>query len=368
MIVFVGHQDKGFFCKEVAEKKEQECAYIKECLHITEQSKEILQYKEAAEYIIYELEQYADDPEVIEEWILKIQEAIHVKTILFVPGYSPESRVVYDLYQKGIQNFIFSIYLGDQKEDLELCMDGYFETFGYESRGIVFGKQEETEKESDVVSASIKSIGLAGAVARMGTTTQAIQIVKYLQFTGHSAAYIQMNSHHFVQDLADSYADAKKDQEEGIVTYQGVDMFYRIDRLQEILKKGYEYLVYDYGVYSEHDFNKISFLEKDVQIFVVGSKPGEFQKTYDVVKNNFYSDIYYIFNFVALSERKDLKELMEEKADHTFFADETRDPFAYSGETELYGKIIPVELIATVKKEKRFQFGRKVRRGGKRNG
>lgn len=359
MIVFVGHKEKGFFCKEVAAKKEMECAYIAENLHIADQSKEILQYKDTVKFIIYELEQYTDDPEVIEEWILKIQDAIHIKTILFVPGYSPDSRVVYGLYQKGIRNFIFPIYLGEQKEDLELCMDGYFETFGYESRGIVFEKPEEEEKEDEVVIAGVKSIGLAGAVPRMGTTTQSIQMVKYLQFMGHRAAYVQMNGHHFVEDLADSYTDARKNQEEGVVNYQGVDLFYRLDKLQEILKKGYEFLVYDYGAYSEHDFNKISFLEKDVQIFVVGSKPGEFEKTYEVVKNNFYSDIYYIFNFVALSEQKDLKELMDDKATYTFFAEEARDPFAFSGEAGLYGKILPVDTAKSLKKERRFFFRKK---------
>lgn len=366
MIIFAGHQEKGFFCKEVTAKKGMEFVSITECPHIAEQSKEILQYKESAKYIIYELEQYVDDPDVIVSWILKIQEAIHVKTILFVPGYSPESRIVYDLYQKGIRNFIFSIYLGDQKEDLELCISGYFETFGYENRGIDFDIQEKKEEESQESMESGKMIGIAGAVPRMGTTTQAIQSVKYLQYCGHSAAYIQMNAHHFVEDLAAAYSEAMQDEDSGVVSYQGVDMYYRLDKLQEILKKEYEFFVFDYGVYKDPGFNKISFLEKEIQIFVVGSKPGEFDATYDVIQNNFYSDNFYIFNFVATSEQKDLLDLMAEKADVTFFAEEARDPFAFSGNTEMYGKMIPVEQLPQVKKKKKSIF--KKRRGGFCNG
>jgi len=69
--------------------------------------------------------------------------------------------------------------------------------------------------------------------------------------------------------------------------------------------------VFDYGVAGENGFNKISFLEKEQQIFVVGSKPGgEFEKTYDVIKNNFYNNVFYIYNFVAEGEQEDIKELM----------------------------------------------------------
>ncbi len=45
---------------------------------------------------------------------------------------------------------------------------------------------------------------------------------------------------------------------------------------------------------------KFLFWKKEQQIFVVGSKPGgEFEKTYDVIKNNFYNNVFYIYNFVA---------------------------------------------------------------------
>ena len=116
------------------------------------------------------------------------------------------------------------------------------------------------------------------------------------------------------------------------------------DDEKEVLNLDYDYLVFDYGVAGENGFNKISFLEKEQQIFVVGSKPGgEFEKTYDVIKNNFYNNVFYIYNFVAEGEQEDIKELMGEKAGVTFFAAEARDPFVFSGDMKTYGSILSLE-------------------------
>lgn len=166
-----------------------------------------------------------------------------------------------------------------------------------------------------------------------------------------------MNSHSYVEELAESYSDVKRDKDIGMVTYQQVDMYYRLDKLQDVRKKEYDFFVYDYGCYNEPGFNKVSFLERDVQVFVVGSKPGEFDRTYDVIKNNFYNNVFYIFNYVAESEKKDLLELMEDKAECTFFADDIRDPFTYSA-SGIYEKIFPVKTRNQENKKKhKFSFG-----------
>lgn len=361
MVVFVGNKEKGFFCEEIAEKRKMQMQYICSDLHIENQAGSISRYKEEASAVIYDLEQYADEPEEIAKWVIRIQDALSVKTVIFAPGYSPQSNVIQLLYENGIKNYIFSVYLGDQKEDLELCLDGYYENFGYEEkRGISFAVQKEEEEDPEEKKSKAKCIGIAGAIARMGTTTQAIQLVKFFHYFGYKAAYFQMNAHHFVEDLKEAYAQVEHEEEIGRVTYMKVDMYYRIDKLQEVLQQNYDYIVFDYGVYSENGFNKISFLEKEIQIFVVGSKPGgEFEATYEVLKNNFYNNVYYIFNFVPKSEQKDVLELMEEKDKMTFFAGSAKDPFSFPGEDTIYEKIIPVEPQTKNPAKKRRLFERR---------
>lgn len=360
MILFVGTKEKGFFCEDVAGERKMEVRYVATDLHIENQAQDILRYKEQAKIIVYDIEQYADEPEVLVQWMIKIQDAIGIKSVIFAPGFSPQSTIIQLLYEKEIKNFIFSIYLGEQKEDLGLCMDGYFESFGYkEKRGFSFEIEEAESIESEAAEIKTKCIGVAGAITRIGTTTQAIQLVKYFQFAGYRAAYFQMNTRCFVENLIEAYDGVELDEDVGRATYMKVDMFYRLDKLQDVLKLDYDYLVFDYGVYSENGFNKISFLEKEIQIFVVGSKPGgEFESTYDVIKNNFYNSVYYIFSFVAESEQKDLLELMQEKADMTFFAEDAKDPFSYSG-GQLYQKLFPVEDKKEQAEKKHLLFGRR---------
>lgn len=238
----------------------------------------------------------------------------------------------------------------------------------YESSDATYSSDSKNEKKaleakighwySVTKKEKVKTIGVAGAVRRMGTTTQALQIVKYLKFNGYKAAYFEMNNHGFVKAVREFYEDSQYDEMEGLTEYQNVDMYYKAERLKEVQDKDYEYIVYDYGVYSEHDFNKVSFLEKDIQIFVVGSKPDEFEKTYDLIKSNFYNDVFYVFNFTSDAEKKDIKELMEDKADKTFFADESKDPFTF-GNSKIYSEMIPIEDKSEQKKEKKSGFFRK---------
>lgn len=60
-------------------------------------------------------------------------------------------------------------------------------------------------------------------------------------------------------------------------------MFDRQEKIADILQLGYNFYVYDYGVYNSADFNKTSFLEKNVKIFVVGSKPNELPYTTNIL-------------------------------------------------------------------------------------
>lgn len=245
----------------------------------------------------------------------------------------------------------------EKKEELRAAIEG--KTTDY------FPVEEEPEEVAEKKAAgAAKAIGIAGAVPRMGTTTQAIQLVKYLMYKGYKACYIQMNNHGYVEELMDAYEGVEEEKLIGKAVYQEVDMYYKLEKLPEVLKRDYDYFVYDYGVFSDRDFNKISFLEKDLQIFTVGTKPGEFMKTYQLIENNFYNSVLYIFNFVVddKQERDDIYELMAEKEDVTFFAPDCRDPFRLC-QTEFYESLFPVKaVVETVEPKKGFFKKRKKRR------
>lgn len=245
----------------------------------------------------------------------------------------------------GVQHFIFAAYLDEKKQELERAIQGIPMLDAVE-------EDQEAMETNITQQPTYKSIGIAGVVPRMGTTTQAIQIVKYLLYEGYSACYIELNDHGWVQALAEAYDAVEEDKEIGRVTYQEVDLYWKMEKLPEIMKLNYDYYVYDYGVYQDRDFNKLSFLEKDLQLFMVGTKPGEFMKTYELIDNTFYNRVIYIFNFIPNDpqEREETYELMEEKREDTFFLEDCRDPFRFVP-GEFYQKVIPV--IPKEKEEKK---------------
>ena len=84
----------------------------------------------------------------------------------------------------------------------------------------------------------------------MGTTTQALQMVKYLLFRGRKACYLQMNGSNFIGALKQNYEIASEGPSIGKVTYQNVDLFEKQDKISHALKLGYDFYIYDYGVLS----------------------------------------------------------------------------------------------------------------------
>ncbi|QNM08302.1 hypothetical protein [Wansuia hejianensis] len=349
MITYIGPESRGKWMEEEAARWGESFRMVPERTKIADHVNAILDVK--CDYMIFDIEQYADSADVLASQILSVHQVNNAKVIIYAPGYRPTSNVIVALLGKQFKNYIFGVNLSDQKDELGKCLNGYYDTHSIKEFGYVEPVlQEEAAKEY----LNFHNIGVVGANPRMGTTTQAIQIIKYLLLMGYKACYIEMNGHHYVETLKDWY-EVTCDDNLGKITYCSVDMFYDLTKLQSVLKQGYDYYVYDYGVYNDPDFNKISFLERDFQIFVCGSGPDELEKAYQVLRNSFYNDVYYIFNLSPESDRTELLELMEDKQEQTFFSPYTPDPFVYCN-SDIYQKMVPVENRNTPETEKKRFF------------
>ena len=111
------------------------------------------------------------------------------------------------------------------------------------------------------------TIGFAGSQNRIGTTTQALQMLQYLQLMGKKVCYIEMNDSMYVE----------------------------------------------------------------IRVIVAGAKPNEMFETTDCLREKSFFDVKYIFSFIPKEDRESIKEMMEEKKDNTFFAAlNIVDPFVYN--------------------------------------
>ena len=72
-------------------------------------------------------------------------------------------------------------------------------------------------------------------------------------------------------------------------------MFYRKDKIAEVLRLGYEYYIYDFGIFDSVGFSLVSYLEKNLKIRVCGIKPNEAPYITDILASLYDKDIEYFF-------------------------------------------------------------------------
>jgi hypothetical protein len=167
---------------------------------------------------------------------------------------------------------------------------------------------------------------------RIGTTTVALQAVKYLTFIGKKACCIERNDTRFVQTLKQFVNFDREDDSLSMVTYKHTDIFWDPARITDILALDYDVFVYDYGS-MDNNIDLISILEKDIIIAVCGAKGDEMTRSTDLLDKLLGSPAYFLFNFVPGTERPEIMKLMgREKCKRTLFMGYSPDPVTYSAD------------------------------------
>lgn len=381
LIIFVGESTTGYFAEEVANVRGYEYINIPIKGHIKDHTNDIMfAANSAGAYIIYDVDQYNDDAWLIAEEISRVCKAKNAVPIIYLPAFVPESNMAKAMVDNGIKGFITAGTAADLKDQLEKNLTGYFESNERKEIESIRAVQEEERLRMQ----QFTTIGVAGACHRIGTTTQALQLVKYLTLKGYKACYIELNSNKyidkdprnrknmyisFVEKIKSWFEPDRLNDEIGLVSSFGIDMYYKQDKIPDVLRIGYDYYVYDYGVYTDGDFNKTAFIREDETIFVVGSSPTELDHTQEITENISYSDACLIFSFVAEQEKEDILMLMEKihtpgidggNGSRTYFSEYTPDPFTLSN-ISMFEKLYPVEDVAQPiieKPKKKGLFGR----------
>lgn len=349
MIIFVGGEMKGHFAYEVAERKGIGITFIPASYNIKDQVNDICDAaKEGARYIIFDVDEYCDDAAVIADQISKIRKATGATPIILSPNISPENTLVRACLDEDIKAFICDGgTTADKKDELEKNMNGYFSANERQELQEI-RRAKERKKEERNSGATFKTISIAGTCHRIGTTTQAIQITKYLTVQGYRAAYVEINDNQYKNyslsrrnretlsyvEKASMFMDCDKlDQDIGLASYSGIDMFYRKDMLPEVLEMGYDFYVYDYGVFNDMNFNKTAFLKDDLNIFVCGASPAELDISTYIAQNVSYEKSKLIYSFVSKEDQASLLLLMKDlnrDGSDIFFAEYTPSPFTVS--------------------------------------
>ena len=133
MIIIVGSEYRLSAMAEVATKRlDENVRYIQENISIKNQENDILALGEA-KYIIYDIDQYFDETVEIINIIKRIQRVNKAKPILYVATDNPKSEIIKAAVAAQIKSFINeSLSLGQQKDQLEKIINGFYEVHGRE--------------------------------------------------------------------------------------------------------------------------------------------------------------------------------------------------------------------------------------------
>ena len=170
-------------------------------------------------------------------------------------------------------------------------------------------------------------IHIAGVIPRMGTTTLALQLVRFLQESGYDACYVEMSRQDYIWGAANIYKGAALDRATGRTTCLGIHMFgsERIDALREG-NPLYDYVVCDFGNLADAAFNKQQFAGGDCGILLCGNKPNEIFRTEDALADPMFSDALTVFNFTDPSDQAEIRSMMMDKGETTDFMPYIPDP------------------------------------------
>lgn len=165
-------------------------------------------------------------------------------------------------------------------------------------------------------------IGLSGTHARIGVTHAMIVLANHLRKMGYLVALVDKSQKPTFRSIQDSF-DCE-DQNE-YFTLDGID-YYKEQELQKLKKKGYNFILIDYGEYLERDE---SYGDCGIQIIIAGAKPWEVEKTFYVFQDTVEEKLkkyHYFFNFVADDLKDEVRSGMDNlKSVH--FLTYAEDPF-----------------------------------------
>lgn len=378
-IIFVGEKMAGYFAEEYSKVHDFEYHIYSPQVgsDIRKSTDDILNLARKLDgrkcFIIYDVDIYINEPAVIASEISAVVNTFSAMPIIYMPSYLPESNMTKALLSKDIKHFIFSGSSSDLKEQLGKNIAGYYDANGRYEIDEVIRKQQEAK--ASVL--NLKTVALAGTQHRIGTTTQAVQIVKYLNYLGHTACYVELNNNKYLDanarsgsirslSLVEKYALFGEKYDNKVV-FSGVDMYTGQAGLSESIRTQYEYMVFDYGSVTEQDFDRTAFAKDDIRIFVGGCKPTEMDSLETMLSIPLYSDANVMISFAPEGEQESILKLISEVRNTVnkndvrpvMFCPYTPNPFTFTL-PEIYSDFFPIAMSSDRQKE----MSEKQKKGG----
>ena len=329
----------------------------------------------SVDYLILDLSaftQLTDDDEIISKIVL-IRRLYKLRIIIIAEGYKHGNMLLGRIFNLGIYNIITATDDIKFKEELEKVLSDEGMSFGnsikykLDNNLIAINQTTKVIKENFIKVKQTVNIGIAGVERHIGATTLAINLTKYLsELTNIRACYIENNNHESIINLATN-KDAIRSEAMNRISYKGIDLFIKPKNMSDILSNNYNFYIYDYGAFKEMtDEERMSFLTRDLKVFVSGSKQWELPNlidTFEIIGMDI--NTYLVFNFTKESERENFRNSLGGYwKERTTFSEYVPEPFEVKNKY-FFENIVKPYLINTDIKEKKKKFNFFKKRGKK---
>ncbi len=293
------------------------------------------------QYFAIDLSCLKDNDDEIINAIVGIKSMYDLRIIVLTIGYTNSNPLLGRLFAEGIYNIITATKTAEQQAEILKCITSgmeYKDAIKHRAQGNNSAKNQNRKSSRVIVQKqSIKqtiSIGICGSLHRIGTTKQALHMAKYLNENAYTACYIEDNGHGHMSSLTEFYSART---ENNLITMNGLDIYTSFD-MAKILEKGYDFLIYDCGLFEETD--KQQFLTRDIKLICAGSASWEAPCLIPIFKNiGDYGDIHFIFSFTPKNLQKEIRKLMGKFRDKSYFAEYSPELIDGFTNREIYSQI-----------------------------
>lgn len=278
------------------------------------------------------------------------------KVVLMAKGYDSKSNLVVSAAQKGIRFYITGKTATDMIDEFTSAKAGI------SNIPIDVYQMQKKEANVDFVSAAERfssvEIAVGGSMSRIGTTTIAIQLIKFLQSEGKTACYVDLSNTDYME-LATNYYDTEKHEDDlHKFNLAGVDIYTNVTQeiLYQIHVRNYNFIVYDMGSLLDNALSTSDFLRKSIKLLCAGNKPNENKALKSVADTLYNTKINYVYSFVPDDEIDDIRdELTKWFGSVCFFAPYIPDAFSLNNDSrtmfrailsDFFPEEVPVEVPA----------------------
>lgn len=285
------------------------------------------------------------------------------RVIIVAIGYEAGNYVLSKLFEEGIYDFVTAIKTEEQAKEIASVLN---EGMTYQD-SVKYHIEPKTKKgkgksEKVVVKEIHKkvrqmiTVGVIGTQHRVGTTTQALLLTRYLIELGYKACYVNATGSDEISSLSEFYSTPKND---GVLTISGMNIYYDNNGIGKAVNSEYEFVVFDDGVFNG---SLATLLQRDIKIVVSGAKAWECSYLGSIFSSlaDISQKVNFILSFVDESEQNDIKNMMGPYKKDTYFSQYACLPFFKTANRTMYNDIlkdyIEPEQIVSDKKVKKFPF------------